>query len=79
MVAPNFRVENWKNQIWYYVTCLSVDVGAGKTLSRASSKCHTLVLTELCEFLVHERVVNFYTPSLVLAEITVKATVKDYS
>ena len=37
-----------------------------------------LVLTEPCEFLVHGCVVNFCTPGLDLAEITVKATVKDY-
>ena len=37
-----------------------------------------LVLTEPCEILVHERVVNFCNPGLVLAEITVKATVKGY-
>jgi hypothetical protein len=37
-----------------------------------------LVLTEPCEFLVHGCVVNFCNPGLDLAEITVKATVKDY-
>jgi hypothetical protein len=37
-----------------------------------------LVLTEPCEFLVHGCVVNFCNPGLDLAEITVKAAVKDY-
>ena len=73
---------------WYRCTNTSDAEGKGGVVQEVESRASIyhellasvtlLVLTEPCEFLVHGCVVNFCNPGLDLAEITVKATVKDY-